>query len=46
MNEVVFITQMLTGGSLLSYLKKNKISRLRIIKGWCIQILSGLQYLH
>ena len=44
--EVVFITELITGGSLRMYIKRNKISRLRVIKGWCIQILEGLQYLH
>jgi WNK lysine deficient protein kinase len=34
-NEVVFITEMITGGSLRQYIKKNKISRLKVIKGWC-----------
>jgi WNK lysine deficient protein kinase len=44
--EVVFITEMITGGSLRSYIKKNKISRLRVIKGWCVEILNGLMFLH
>lgn len=39
LQEVVFITEMITGGSLRSYIKKNKINRLNIIKGWCIEIL-------
>ena len=43
---MVFITEMITGGSLISYIKKNKIKRLKIIKQWCIEILRGLEYLH
>ena len=42
----MFITGLLTGGTLLSYVKKNNITKLNIIKGWCLQILDGLQYLH
>lgn len=31
-NEVIFITEMITGGTLRSYIKKNKITRLKVIK--------------
>ena len=31
-NEVILITEMITGGELRSYIKKNKISRLKVIK--------------
>ena len=44
-NEVVFITE-ITTGTLSRYIKKNKITRLKVIKGWCQSILSGLVYLH
>ena len=44
-NEVVFITE-ITSGNLRRYIKKNKITKLRVIKGWCQSILSGLVYLH
>jgi WNK lysine deficient protein kinase len=30
--EVIFITEMITGGPLRSYIKKNKITRLKVIK--------------
>lgn len=33
--EVVFITEMITGGSLRKYVKKIKNPRLKVIKGWC-----------
>lgn len=37
---------MITGGSLRKYVKKIKNPRLKVIKGWCIEILQGLVYLH
>ena len=33
--EVVFITELITGGSLKKYVKKIKRPRLKVIKGWC-----------
>ena len=27
-------------------MKRNKINKLQVIKGWCIEILEGLRYLH
>ncbi|CDW81608.1 mitogen activated protein kinase family [Stylonychia lemnae] len=44
--KVIFITEMITGGSLRQFVKKIKRPRLRVIKGWCSQILQGLVYLH
>ena len=44
--QVIFITEMITGGSLRSYVKKIKHPRLKVIKQWCREILSGLIYLH
>lgn len=44
--ELVIITEIVTGGSLKQYLKKIKNPRLRVIKLWCKGILSGLNYLH
>lgn len=44
--EVVFITEIMTGGSLKQYLKRIKNPHLRVIKQWCRGILEGLQYLH
>jgi WNK lysine deficient protein kinase len=43
---VVFIAEMITGGSLRKYVKKIKHPRLKVIKGWCTEILQGLVYLH
>ena len=44
--QVIFITEMITGGSLRKYVKKIKHPRLRVIKTWCMEILQGLVYLH
>jgi WNK lysine deficient protein kinase len=44
--EVVFITEMVTAGSIRQYLKRIKKPRLKVLKTWAIQILKGLQYLH
>lgn len=44
--ELVFITEIVTGGNLKQYLKRIKKPRLRVIKTWCKQILQGLHYLH
>jgi WNK lysine deficient protein kinase len=45
-DEVVFITELITGGSLKSYLRKIKHPYLKVIKRWCRSILMGLDYLH
>lgn len=44
--EVVFITEIMTGGSLNQYLKRIKKPHLRVIKQWGKDILEGLEYLH
>ena len=44
--QVVFITEMITGGSLRKYVKRVGTPRLKVIKGWCKEILNGLIYLH
>ena len=45
-NEIVFITELFSGGSLSQHLIKFKHPRLRVIKLWCQEILKGLKYLH
>ena len=45
-NEIVFITELFSGGSLSKYLLKFKYPRLRLVKLWCQEILKGLKYLH
>ena len=45
--EVVFITERVTGGSLRSYVNRvGQNLRLKVIRNWCRQILEGLVYLH
>ncbi|GMH78882.1 hypothetical protein TrST_g8170 [Triparma strigata] len=44
--EVVFVTEILSSGTLKSFINKVKVVRWRILKRWCIQILRGLSYLH
>lgn len=44
--ELVFITEIMTGGSLKQYQKMLKTPQLKVIKNWCRDILEGLQYLH
>lgn len=45
-NQVVFITEIMTSGTLKSYIKRVHFIKWKIIKRWCIQILEGLHYLH
>jgi len=44
--QVVFITEIITGGSLRKYVKKIKNIKLKVIKRWCREVLDGLVYLH
>lgn len=47
-NQVCFITERVTGGSLLSYIKRTGETplKLKVMRTWCRQILEGLDYLH
>lgn len=45
--DVFFITELMTSGTLKSYLQKTKGPiKLKVIKSWCRQILKALVYLH
>ena len=45
--KVFFITELMTSGTLKGYIKRTKGPvKLKILKNWCRQILSGLAYLH
>ena len=44
--EVVFITELMTSGTLKEYLARVGKVKLKTIKDWCRQILRGLEYLH
>eukprot|EP00158_Paraphelidium_tribonemae_P004714 Partr_v1_DN26926_c0_g1_i1_m7152 putative WNK lysine deficient protein kinase len=48
-NQVYFITELMTSGTLKSYVRKmsSKNSlKPKVLKNWCRQILKGLHYLH
>ena len=44
--ELVIISEIITGGSLKNYLSRLRQPRLKLIKQWCRGILTGLDYLH
>ncbi|KAF9174314.1 hypothetical protein BGX21_008248 [Mortierella sp. AD011] len=44
--EFIFITELMTSGTLREYIRKLQTPNLKIIKRWCRQILKGLIYLH
>ncbi|KAJ3325148.1 signal transducing kinase of the PAK [Boothiomyces sp. JEL0866] len=45
-SEFVFITELMTSGTLREYIRKLHIPNLKIVKRWARQILKGLSYLH
>ncbi|KAI7901213.1 kinase-like domain-containing protein [Cokeromyces recurvatus] len=46
-NEFIFITELMTSGTLREYIRKlTPLPNLKIIKRWSRQILKGLAYLH
>lgn len=44
--EVIFVTELATAGSIVSYLKKVKSVTLNVSKKWAKQILLGINFLH
>jgi len=44
--KLVFITELMTSGTLRSFVQQGKFFSLRAVKDWCRQILEGLNYLH
>ncbi|KAJ3105844.1 Serine/threonine-protein kinase wnk3 [Phlyctochytrium planicorne] len=45
--RVIFITELMTSGTLKSYLRRSKGPlKPKVLKSWCRQVLSGLHYLH
>lgn len=44
--QVIFVTEILSSGTLKQFIKKVKVIRYKIAKRWAIQILKGLAYLH
>ncbi|CEP18945.1 hypothetical protein [Parasitella parasitica] len=46
-SEFVFITELMTSGTLREYIRKlSPLPNMKIVKRWCRQILKGLVYLH
>ncbi|PRD29246.1 UNVERIFIED_CONTAM: wnk-1 [Trichonephila clavipes] len=43
---LVLITELMTSGTLKTYLKRFKKINIKVIKSWCRQILKGLHFLH
>jgi WNK lysine deficient protein kinase len=44
--QVNFITEILSSGTLKSFINKVQVIRWKIAKRWAVQILKGLEYLH
>ncbi|GJJ77834.1 WNK lysine deficient protein kinase [Entomortierella parvispora] len=44
--EFIFITELMTSGTLREYIRKLQSPNLKVVKRWCRQILKGLIYLH
>ncbi|KAI9310786.1 kinase-like domain-containing protein [Dichotomocladium elegans] len=44
--EFVFITELMTSGTLREYIRKLSLPNIKIVKRWARQILKGLVYLH
>lgn len=44
--QIIFITEIMSSGSLKDYLRKNIMIRWNAVKRWCRQILRGLEFLH
>ena len=44
--QVIFVTEILSSGTLKQFINKVQVIRWRIAKRWAIQILKGLEYLH
>lgn len=44
--QIIFITEIMSHGSLKDYLQKNPMIRWNALKRWCRQILRGLEFLH
>ena len=42
----MFITEIMTAGTLKEYIQKYKVFKLKHIKNWCQQILQCVSYLH
>ncbi|KAI8915801.1 kinase-like domain-containing protein [Gorgonomyces haynaldii] len=45
-SEFIFITELMTSGTLREYIRRLQVPNLKIVKRWSRQILKGLSYLH
>lgn len=43
---IILVTELMTSGTLKTYIKRFKKINLKVLKNWCKQILKGLYYLH
>ncbi|XP_029455793.1 serine/threonine-protein kinase WNK1-like isoform X2 [Rhinatrema bivittatum] len=43
---IVLVTELMTSGTLKTYLKRFKIMKIKVLRSWCRQILKGLLFLH
>ncbi len=46
LEQVIFVTEILSSGTLKSFINKVQVIRYKIAKRWAIQILKGLEYMH
>ncbi|XP_065067091.1 serine/threonine-protein kinase Wnk-like [Rhopilema esculentum] len=44
--KLILVTELMTSGTLKTYLKRFKLVKEKILKNWCKQILKGLNFLH
>ncbi|XP_067854820.1 serine/threonine-protein kinase WNK2-like isoform X2 [Heptranchias perlo] len=43
---IVLVTELMTSGTLKTYLKRFKVMKPKVMRSWCRQILKGLHFLH
>ncbi|XP_013888002.1 serine/threonine-protein kinase WNK2 isoform X3 [Austrofundulus limnaeus] len=43
---IVLVTELMTSGTLKTYLKRLKVMKPKVLRSWCRQILKGLHFLH
>ncbi|XP_072928285.1 serine/threonine-protein kinase WNK2 isoform X1 [Hemitrygon akajei] len=43
---IVLVTELMTSGTLKTYLKRFKVMKTKVMRSWCRQILKGLYFLH
>ncbi|KAK2851607.1 hypothetical protein Q5P01_007883 [Channa striata] len=44
--EMLKVTELMTSGTLKTYLKRFKVMKPKVLRSWCRQILKGLHFLH